>query len=123
MKNIRVVLVPINAPSDNRKFLESIEGQTFTTSTLPVFPEGTTLSSLTDFMDDFNNDELDSRKMYFGYIEVLEDSPDRESLRCPLCGEDHYRDELSANEVDRLNASQGCISRSCTGRGYDDDDY
>ena len=45
----------------------------------------------------------------------------QETIVCPVCGSRYNRGELSADEVDEINAGEGCISLSCVSSDDDDD--
>jgi hypothetical protein len=69
-------IIAINASSDNnpRKLLEQLEGQTFKNivKLRKELPKDASVYPITEFMDDFNNDEVNSIEFFIGYVWLKE---------------------------------------------------
>jgi hypothetical protein len=62
-----IVLLPIDEKPNGREYLESIENEVFDIMEIPDCLEYFTLS---EFMDKFNNEEVEQNGFWLGYIQV-----------------------------------------------------
>jgi len=69
----RIILLKVSTLLDGRKVLEEIEDEVFETVEHLSSRLGTeeySLHNLSDFMDSFNNQEIDTDSFWMGYVKI-----------------------------------------------------
>ena len=73
--SVRIVLIPVDE-HDRRKYVESIEDSKFTHDEfiefLRVLGKGSLTYSLSDFMDECNNQEIELEGFWLTYVNVTD---------------------------------------------------
>jgi hypothetical protein len=69
----KIILIKVSALGDGRKGLEEIQDEIFESVEYLTSKLGTdeySLHSLSDFMDLFNDQEIDADSFWFGYVRI-----------------------------------------------------
>lgn len=73
MDNLRVILIPVSNDFNGRKFAEEIENQEITLDSFFATDEGKDCIpyTLSDFMDQCNNQEINLNEYWVSYIKII----------------------------------------------------